>query len=127
MFIRLLTILLLLFSLPGAFAQSDVEKRVRALTPNDIPPLIQKAQAGEAASQYMLGLAYELGVGVVKNDAEAVSWYRKAAEQGYIPAQLGLAKMFSSGGPVTIDEAMRWLRKAAGVTAPQVKPVCELL
>ena len=36
------------------------------------------------------------GEGVPKNDAEAVTWYRKAAEQGYANAQFNLGYMYAS-------------------------------
>ena len=41
-----------------------------------------KAEKGDASAQVTLGLMYEYGRGVAKNDVEAVKWYRKAAEQG---------------------------------------------
>ena len=40
------------------------------------------AERGFAASQTLLGVMYYLGEGVPENDAEAVKWYRLAAEQG---------------------------------------------
>ena len=33
-------------------------------------------------AQYNLGNMYDFGEGVPENDAEAVKWYRKAADQG---------------------------------------------
>ena len=41
------------------------------------------AEQGYAEAQFRLGLLYEFGKGVPENDAEAVKWYRKAAEQGH--------------------------------------------
>jgi TPR repeat protein len=35
-----------------------------------------------AKGQYDLGVKYENGDGVPKDDAQAVTWFRKAAEQG---------------------------------------------
>ncbi|MBR4388959.1 MAG: SEL1-like repeat protein, partial [Prevotella sp.] len=34
-----------------------------------------------------MGLCYENGTGVAKDEAKAVEWYRKAAEQGDARAQ----------------------------------------
>ena len=47
--------------------------------------------------------------------AEAVKWYRKAAEQGYADAQLSLGFMYVNGKGVPQDgaEAVRWIGKAA--------------
>jgi len=45
-----------------------------------------------------LGLCYDYGIGVDKDEIEAVKWYRKAAEQGYSNAQYNLSvKLLSKG------------------------------
>ena len=70
---------------------------------------------GYAAAQTNLGLMYRNGMGVPQNDAEAVKWYRKAAEQGYADAQYNLGNMYDKGRGVPEDkaEALKWWRKAA--------------
>ena len=40
---------------------------------------------------------YDEGEGVPENNAEAVRWYRLAAEQGYARAQSNLGFMYSNG------------------------------
>ncbi len=45
------------------------------------------AERGGAEAQYNLGFMYEHGLGVSRDEAEAVTWYRKAAEQGHAAAQ----------------------------------------
>ncbi|MEC9341550.1 MAG: hypothetical protein VX663_08720 [Pseudomonadota bacterium] len=40
------------------------------------------AESGSAAAQYNLGRMYYIGEGVAEDHAEAVKWYRMAAEQG---------------------------------------------
>ena len=59
---------------------------------------------------------YASGRGVPQDDAEAVKWYRKAAEQGHADAQNNLGVMYASGRGVPEDavEAVKWYRKAAG-------------
>ena len=58
---------------------------------------------------------YALGRGVPEDDAEAVRWYRMAAEQGHAGAQYNLAVMYALGRGVPEDdaEAVRWYRMAA--------------
>ena len=53
--------------------------------------------------------------GVSKDYAEAVKWYRKAAEQGYAYAQYSLGYCYECGKGVSVDyaEAVKWYRKAA--------------
>ena len=55
------------------------------------------------------------GEGVAKDAAEAVKWYRKAAEQGFAAAQYNLGVCYYSGEGVAKDaaEAVKWFRKAA--------------
>jgi TPR repeat protein len=47
-----------------------------------VAPKLDEGGKGDADSQYRLGIHYEKGQGVTHDDAEAVKWYRKAAEQG---------------------------------------------
>jgi TPR repeat protein len=58
---------------------------------------------------------YADGRGVAQDYAEAVRWYRKAAEQGDATAQFNLGAMCGTGQGVAQDyaEAVRWYRKAA--------------
>ena len=44
--------------------------------------LTLKAEQGDAVAQFNLGVKYDNGQGVPQDYAEAVKWYRKAAEQG---------------------------------------------
>jgi len=58
---------------------------------------------------------YFSGRGVARDDAEAASWYRKAAEQGLAVAQNNLGRMYELGRGVERDKdkAALWYRKAA--------------
>jgi hypothetical protein len=49
------------------------------------------------------------------DDAEAVNWYRKAAEQGHAQAQFNLGRRYRDGEtlPQNAAEAVKWYRKAA--------------
>src|SRR6266516_1957049 len=74
-----------------------------------------KAEAGDAETQVELGLRYDEGAGVAKDQVEAVKWFRKAAEQNYAKAQYNLGVCYEHGEGVTKDqvEAAKWVRKAA--------------
>jgi uncharacterized protein len=58
---------------------------------------------------------YAHGQGVAKDDREAVKWYRLAAQQGNVGAQVLLGMMYSGGRGVAQDsrEAAKWFRIAA--------------
>jgi TPR repeat protein len=57
---------------------------------------------------------YEFGEGVPENDAEAVKWYRKAADQGHAKAQSNLGVMYYNGDGVPENHvrAYVWLSMA---------------
>jgi len=45
------------------------------------------ARKGQMDAQRLIGVMYRHGLGVNKNDDEAIKWYRKAAQQGHVRAQ----------------------------------------
>lgn len=65
--------------------------------------------------QFNLGVCFSNGESRGKAPTVAVHWYRKAAKQGYAPAQYNLAVCYGTGLGVTQDDALavRWYRKAA--------------
>ena len=73
------------------------------------------AIAGDALSQLYVGNMYERGEGVAQSVEEAVRWYRLAAEQGCVDAQVNLAEVYSNGVGVVRDDvqAYMWLTVAA--------------
>ena len=62
-----------------------------------------------------MGVGYYKGEGVVKDQAEAVKWFRKAAEQNLARAQYNLGVCYYNGEGVAKDyvEAYKWLLLAA--------------
>jgi TPR repeat protein len=74
------------------------------------------AERGEARAQNDLGwLLHDGLLGLEKDYAQAVSWFRKAADQGYAHAQCNLGRAYEEGNGVNQDyaEAIKWFRKAA--------------
>jgi TPR repeat protein len=93
------------------------------------PTLLAKASAGDAAAQVQLGESYAQAALAEQNstlpDREQIAsdykqeeaWYRKAANQGNISAELRLAIFYrDGGGPYfsrDMEQAAAWYRKAA--------------
>ena len=73
------------------------------------------AEEGDACAQSNLGVMYETGRGVARDNGEAVRWFRLAADQGEAVAQYNLGLMYDTGRgvPQDDDEAVRWYRLAA--------------
>jgi len=76
--VLLKAVLLTLFLLLGAMAQSAGGLREQ----EDISALRAAAERGDPQKQSELARRYDLGKGVSKDHGEAMTWYRKAAEQG---------------------------------------------
>ena len=78
---------------------------------SDSDGLLTKANTGDANAQFELGENYYK----YQDYEEAVRWYRRAAEQGFAPAQENLGLCYERGQGVQKDyaEAVKWYRKAA--------------
>jgi TPR repeat protein len=50
------------------------------------PPVLAKAKAGDAASDYLVTTANQKGDIVPRDFLQAAEWYRKAADQGNVGA-----------------------------------------
>jgi uncharacterized protein len=57
-------------------------------------------------AEAFLGSAYQYGLGVEKNEYEAVKWYRKGAEQGNSVAQDFLSFAYDMGSGVPRDKIL---------------------
>jgi TPR repeat protein len=79
------------------------------------------AEAGDAESQYGLGMMYGNGFGVAMDDALAIKWYGMAAEQSHGGALCNLAVMHQNGWgvPLNEEEAIRLFTLAAEQGAPE--------
>lgn len=102
--------LFLLLGAAGLFlsACSDSEQ-------SDFSRIKKDAERGDARAQFILAGHYEVPDGAVKqNPQEAIKWYEKSAEQGYVFAQCYLG-IYYNGGVVkpNYQEAVKWLKKAA--------------
>jgi len=55
------------------------------------------AESGDAVAQFNLAMLYHSGSGLPQDEAEAVKWYIKSAENGYTKAQEYLAAAYREG------------------------------
>jgi hypothetical protein len=69
----------------------------------NLDQLKQLADKGDAGAAHTVGLRYATGEGVPLDEAEAVLWFAKAAEAGYVPAQSKLGSIYFSGRGVPQD------------------------
>jgi TPR repeat protein len=71
-----------------------------------------KADAGDAVAQFSIGALLYYGS---ENLPQAIDWFRKAAAQGYAPAEFQMGQLydFGFGVPQNDADALGWYRKAA--------------
>ena len=76
---------------------------------------LPRRDQGHAVARYTIGSMYANGAGVAKDEAEAIKWYRRAAENGHAGAQFNLGTIYGEGrGAQKNDvEAIKWYRLAA--------------
>jgi len=68
-----------------------------------------------APQLYEKGMNNLMGVGIGRNDLNAVDYLRRSAELGYPPAQVALGYLYDTGSVLSQDsgQAADWYRKAA--------------
>ncbi len=108
-----------LLLLPAIPVQADFYAGLDAYRAGDFEKALAEwlplAGAGDLEATYRIGRLYARGRGVAQDDTVAVEWFRKAARQGYAPAQNDLGTMYEQGRGVERDDvqAVRWFRAAA--------------
>ena len=78
--------------------------------------LTRAAELGDADAQFDLGFVYSAGLGDFEADrAEALTWYRRSAEQGFARAQSALGSAYAYGHSLEQDftQAATWCRLSA--------------
>lgn len=102
------------------------------------PAQLVKANAGDAAAQVAMGEQFAQAaasdhdkVQMASDYQQALAWYRKAAEQNNIPAEMHLAALYRDGGGKTIPrdmaQAASWYRRAADQGDPTAQATLGVL
>ena len=87
-------------STASPFETSELVNAAHRLNAEDLPGLRAGAEKGDARSQVVLGLAYEMGsAGLMPQPPVALSWFLKAAAQGVAWAEVWAADFYFTGSP----------------------------
>lgn len=83
--------------------------------PTSLTALKASAEKGDAEAEFQLALAYQNGLVVAKDDAEAAKWYELAAGHGHKNAQFVVGGLYFEGKsvPQNNETASLWWRRAA--------------
>lgn len=107
------------FSLLSSPVRAGLNEGVAAYQAGNVPLAYKEflacAQTGDADCQFNVALMHEQGIGVTKDEKQAVVWYRKSANQGSANAQFNLGVLYEKGRGVAVDfaQANQWYRKAS--------------
>jgi TPR repeat protein len=86
----------------------------------DFLQTLHHASKGDPEAQFRAGVSYETGCGVPQDYAQAIHWYRKAADNGHPGAQNSLGGLYLEGRGVeqSNEEAKKWYLRAASEGHP---------
>jgi TPR repeat protein len=89
--------------------------RAKQLYTRAFPGLLKLSEGDDPNAQWLLGASFNVGRGVEKDQAKAVEWFRKSAEQGNAVAQRLIGQCYLEGEGVEKDQAqaVEWFSKSA--------------
>lgn len=101
-----------------AFGLGGIRKdldRANRMARSFFPELLQVANNGDANAQNQVALFYQSGIGVQKDQARSLYWYKKSAEQKepYAYVNLGLIYEYGLGVEVNLPQAFSYYKLAA--------------
>ncbi len=96
--------------IPAVSAAPPQTNSSRSSSVSSPQELRRLAEAGDAESQYWIGIHYGTGANVLQSDTEAAKWFERAANQGHVQAQARLASYYWSGRgvPKDLSKAYFW-------------------
>lgn len=91
------------------------EARALALGAELLPTIRDLAAAGDVEAAFLMGTAYDEGLGVGVDYLEAMRWYSRAAHRGHVLAVHNIGNMYRDGRGVDENPpaAIRWWLRAA--------------
>lgn len=117
----------------------QMDEGVRAWKEGNDAVAIEKfspfASLGDQKAQFFLGSIYAYGIGVAKDEAKAIYWFRRAAmfaageKDPAAAAEYGVAMNYAKGTGVKADpaESEKWLRLAADGGSKEAASMLEKL
>ena len=91
------------------------EERARAIAAEVIAEVERAAEAGVLEAVFLMGTAFDEGLGKPVDPVQAAAWHRRAAERGHVLGAHNLGNQYAAGRGVEEDHALAaewWLRAA---------------
>ena len=91
------------------------EDEARRLARTVIREVQRAAESGVLEAVFLMGTAYDEGLGKSEDPVRAALWHRRAAEKGHVLGAHNLGNAYSEGRGVTQDpsQAVKWWTQAA--------------
>lgn len=91
------------------------EPRARSIAADVVHEIRSMAADGDVEAAFLMGTAYDEGLGVGVDHVEAMRWYRRAADRGHVLAEHNIGNMHRDGRGTAVDHAAaaRWWLRAA--------------
>ncbi|MBL8136386.1 MAG: sel1 repeat family protein [Acidobacteria bacterium] len=109
----------------GRLGYARDEARARAIADQMIGAVQRQAALGVVEAQFLMGTAYDEGLGVTEDPAVAFGWFQKAAAGGHTLAEHNIGNAYAAGRGVSADPAaaVSWWTRAAlkGDAVPQLR------
>ena len=101
-------ILAVVFLAVAPWARAGLQEGIDAYDRGDYQAALKEFRPlkGDKRAQFLMGVMYEQGHGVPRDDKAASGWYRKAAEQGDAEAQYNLGRMYDLGQGVPQNDKL---------------------
>lgn len=112
-----------------AIAVTGVYNYLYGGDPEDPRRMEGRAILGETEAQYKLAQKLSIGDGLPENDAEALKWYKKAADSGHPKAAMTMARLYFTGEGMEQDDAKgaEWMMRAAESGDPYAQALMGML
>ena len=109
----------------GRMGYARDQRRARELAGSVIRRVRRAAESGVLEAVFLMGTAYDEGLGVPADPARAAIWHRRAAEGGHVLGAHVLGNQYAEGRGVAEDpeRAVEWWMRAAeaGDAIPQLR------
>src|SRR5262249_49226700 len=118
-----ITLLAALITGCGKYQQQRQQQAAASIRSATFAELSESARSGNVAAQCELGYRYLRGQAIMKDETEALKWFRKAADKNLPEAQYAVALAYDKGQGVEAStaEAAVWFRKSAQQGDPKAQ------
>jgi len=97
-------------------SESEAQNEANQIFRRIFPRFLERAESGDINAARTIGNLYFLGLGISKDEEQAIYWISKAASKDDGSAALDLAvkyKLGIIGGSVNLEEAFKWYQVSA--------------